>query len=129
MIYFSVPSVEVYLCAAERRSFVVEIRDSGAEGGNVGGAPQLLRSADNSSHLTGLLCRRAFIQTRLKPRVFVGGGDRGAAGGCPASEAGPVATAFLVTSASFAASWNPAGTVSAAFVMNRSDSGSRRCRS
>lgn len=74
MIYLSVPSVEVYLCAAERRCIVLEIRGSGAEGGIVEGAPWLLCSADNSSHLTRLLCRRAFIQTPLNPPIF-GGGD------------------------------------------------------
>lgn len=123
MIYLSALRVEVYLCAAERRCIVVEIRGSGAEGGNVEGAPWLLRSADNSSHLTRLLCRRSFIQTPLNPRVLVvvvGGADRGAANECPVSGAGPVAMAFLVKSAGFAASRIPAGTVSAAFVMNRS---------
>lgn len=107
MIYLSVLAVEVYLCAAERRCIVVEIRGSGAEGGNVEGAPWLLRWADNSSHLTGLLWRRAFIQARLNPRVFGGGGG------------GATAEAFLVKSAGFAASPMRAGAASAGFLMDR----------
>lgn len=120
MIYLSVRSVEVYLCAAERRCIVVEIRGSGAEGGDVEGAPWLLRSADNSSHLTGLLWRRAFIQTGLNPRVFGGGGggDRSGANELPGSEVA-TAEAFLVKSAGFAASRIRAGTVWAGFLTNR----------